>query len=65
MSSLFQKLSNYTPEPPAGVWEKISAALNENSQYSFAEKLYHFEASPDAGIWKNISLELEISCLNI
>jgi hypothetical protein len=61
MSSLQNKLLNSEAEPPAGVWDKIAAALDEpaNEQEEYASKLYNFEIDPPVGLWQNIGSALD------
>lgn len=55
-SNLQNKLQQFSPSPPAGVWDKIAEALDENG--TFAERLYQYEEAPPAGNWQNIVKQL-------
>ncbi|HMR91151.1 MAG TPA: anti-sigma factor [Chitinophagaceae bacterium] len=60
MSSSKHKMYDYEVTPPAQVWEKVAAALDEAALHQdFPKKLYEATASPPAGVWENISKELE------
>src|SRR5688500_12448046 len=49
------KMYNYEVTPPKGVWDKITAALDESHLSSeFPSVLYNMEAVPPAGAWKKI-----------
>jgi hypothetical protein len=60
MSSNIQNiLSDYAPDAPAGVWEKIAAAL-ENGESSFPGKLFQYEEMPSAALWDKITPALDV-----
>ncbi|MBL7755785.1 MAG: hypothetical protein JNL59_00270 [Chitinophagaceae bacterium] len=60
MNSLRDKMSNYEVPPPAGVWDRVVAALDEAEQgSSFVTALQQMEATPPHAAWKNISSALE------
>jgi len=62
MSSLQNKMSLFEVIPPAGVWEKIAAALDESSLGNeFPTRLYNMELSPPPATWENISSSLQES----
>ncbi len=54
-----RKLYNYEVIPPGTMWNKISAALNEEINAGFPQKLYEIEVTPPAAIWNKIVFELE------
>src|SRR5690349_18941393 len=59
MSSLQNKLNNYEVTPPAQVWDKVAAALDESLlDHDFPSKLYEIQAAPPASAWNNISASL-------
>lgn len=59
MSGLQNKMYNYEVTPPANSWEKIAAALDEESVHNkFPSKLYNMEVSPPASAWEAISTSL-------
>ncbi|HEY6503143.1 MAG TPA: hypothetical protein VIZ28_04145 [Chitinophagaceae bacterium] len=60
MSSLKDKLYNYEQTPPANVWDKITAALDESHiADAFPSKLYTAEAAPPASAWDKITSSLD------
>lgn len=60
MNSLRDKMRNYEVPPPAGVWDRVAAALDEAEQGSnFVTALQQMEATPPPAAWKNISSSLE------
>lgn len=60
MNSLRDKMRNYEVPPPAGVWDRVAAALDEAEQGStFVTALQQMEATPPPAAWKNIALALE------
>lgn len=58
MSSLQHKMKNYEVTPPAQAWERIAAALDEETTGDFATRLYHLEVAPPAAAWNNIAATL-------
>lgn len=52
-----EKLAHYAPEPPAPVWDRIAAALDEETA-ALGSRLKAFEAPPPAGAWKKIEAGL-------
>lgn len=55
MSSLQNKMNNYEVVPPASVWGKVAAALDESALGNeFPQKLYNAEVAPPATAWDNI-----------
>lgn len=58
-SKLQNKLMNYQPEPPAGAWDGIAAALDNAPPIPFSEKLFHFEQAPPAAAWSRIEAALD------
>jgi len=60
MSSLHDKLYNHEQTPPAQVWDKIAAALDESHLTDeFPSRLYNAEAIPPADSWNKIAGALE------
>jgi hypothetical protein len=60
MSSLQNKLTNYEVVPPANVWDKVAAALDESElDKEFPSTLYTAEVTPPAMAWENIQAVLE------
>jgi hypothetical protein len=61
MSSGFQnKMYNLEVIPPAGVWEKIAAELDEAELHlEFPSRLQTISVNPPAHIWQNISTALD------
>lgn len=60
MSSLQNKMTNYEVVPPANVWDKITAALDESElDAEFPSKLYNAQIAPPAMAWDNIQAALE------
>jgi hypothetical protein len=59
MSSVKNKLYNYEQTPPAKVWDKIAAALDESHiADQFPSTLYNAEATPPASTWNKIAAAL-------
>lgn len=58
-SQLQNKLLHYGAQPPAEVWGKIAASLDENIITSLSEKLYQYEEVPSSQIWNKIETQLE------
>jgi hypothetical protein len=58
-SKLQNKLLNYQPEPPAGAWDAIAAALDNAPATPYSEKLFHFEQTPPPAAWSKIEAALE------
>lgn len=58
---LQNKLLHYEALPPEGVWDKITASLNENLSPALSEKLYQYQEEPSPEIWQNISSKLNAS----
>jgi len=60
MNSLRDKMHNYEVPPPAGVWDRVAAALDEAEQGSnFVSALQQMEVAPPATAWKGIAASLE------
>lgn len=57
-SQLQHRLLQLEVEPPAGLWDAISDALDEQSAPA-AEKLRSFEAIPPPQIWQQLEAELD------
>jgi hypothetical protein len=57
-SQLQHKLFQYEVEPPAGMWDAISNALDEQATPA-SEKLRTFEATPPPQLWQQIETELD------
>ena len=55
---LQHKLFNYHAQPRAEVWEKISVALDDESERPFPERLINYELEPPPFIWDNIAASL-------
>lgn len=60
-SQLQHKLLNYEAPPPEGVWNKITASLDENILLTLSRKLYQYEAEPSVTVWQTISSQLDNS----
>lgn len=59
MSSLKHKMTNYEVVPPAGIWDKIAASLDESElDNAFPAKLHDMQVNPPAAAWINIEAEL-------
>jgi hypothetical protein len=59
MSSLQNKMNNYEVVPPASVWDRVDAALDESALGNeFPNKLYNAEVIPPAAAWENIQTAL-------
>jgi hypothetical protein len=60
MTALQNKILNYVVAPPAGVWEKITEALDESElTHEFPSKLYAAEIMPPVSAWNKIASSLE------
>lgn len=60
MNSLRDKMHNYEVPPPAGVWDRVAAALDEAEQgHNFVSALQQMEVAPPATAWKGIAAALE------
>lgn len=60
MNSLRNKMHHYEVPPPAGVWDRVAAALDEAEQGSnFVAALQQMEVSPPSTSWSNIEGALE------
>ena len=60
MSSLQERLYNQEQVPPARVWDKINAALDESHiDDEFPTKLYNAEVLPPAQVWDKIAGSLD------
>jgi hypothetical protein len=59
MSSLKHKMNSYEVVPPADVWDKITASLDESEiGQNFPTKLHDMQVNPPAVAWINIEAEL-------
>lgn len=58
-STLQNKLLNYQPEPPAGAWDAIAAALDNAPATPYSEKLFHFQQTPPPSAWSKIEASLD------
>jgi hypothetical protein len=58
-SKLQNKLLQYSPEPPPGAWDEISAALDHIYQNSFADKLYQYQQNPNTDVWEKIEHQID------
>lgn len=57
-------LLNLETVPPAGVWDTISARLDEEfdaQEITISQKLYDWEATPPPGAWENIAIALRVN----
>lgn len=54
---LQDKLQQYSAEPPAGLWEKITVALDADKD--FAQRLASYEATPPPATWQQIEGALD------
>ncbi len=60
MSGVQHKMYNYQVTPPAGVWEKIAAELDESElEYEFPNRLHDLQVSPPAAAWQRIKNSLD------
>ncbi len=51
------RLSGYKENPNPHVWDRISAALEDDN--SVGRKLYRYQQEPPLGIWKNVAAGLD------
>jgi hypothetical protein len=57
---LQNKMYDYEVTPPANLWEKIAAALDESEMsHEFPSKLYEIEITPPANTWNKIKTSLD------
>jgi hypothetical protein len=57
---LQNKMYDYKVTPPANLWEKIAAELDESElTHEFPSKLYEIEIIPPAAIWNKIQTTLD------
>ena len=55
MSKLQQKMQQYEVTPPAGVWDKIAASLDESqTTQGLSTRLYGIEIAPPVSAWDKI-----------
>lgn len=60
MSRLQHKMFNYEVIPPAGVWKKIAAELEEAGiEHQYPSRLYAYEVAPPSSVWEKINSSLE------
>jgi hypothetical protein len=60
-SSVQNKLLSVEATPPPGVWEKITAELDEaDLEHKYPAALYGFSATPPSGTWEKIVARLDI-----
>jgi hypothetical protein len=52
------KLLNFEAQPPAGLWEKIAAELDEATP-PFVQRLQQYEVKPDDKNWEPIAIALD------
>jgi len=57
-TELRDKLFNYEENPPKGLWQALSATLDEGFPPALAEKLERFEAPPPPAAWQKIEAGL-------
>jgi len=58
-SELKNKILNHQVTPPAGVWDKIAAELDDSLlQHQFPGKLYDAEVTAPSGVWNKIEASL-------
>jgi hypothetical protein len=58
-SEINKRLYDFEVSPPAAVWEKLSADLDEiNADNKVANKIYYAEASPTSSVWNIIGESL-------
>lgn len=60
-SSIQNKLNNYEPVPPDGVWNRINAALDENEEHLLADRILNYAPAPPSGNWEKISRLLDVN----
>lgn len=59
-SGLQYKMYNYEVSPPADVWEKIAAELDESElSNKFPSTLHNIQIAPPVHIWQNITAALD------
>jgi len=59
-SGLQHKLYDHEENPPAGVWEKIAAELDDSAlSLSFPSRLHQASAEPPAHVWQQIAAALD------
>ena len=59
-NSVQHKLINHEVTPPAELWDKIAAALDESELvHKFPSKLYDIESTPPLAAWNKIALSLD------
>jgi hypothetical protein len=58
-SQIRNKLFHHEVQPPAKVWDRIAASLDEGISGSLSDKLYHFEDQPSPAIWNKIAGKLD------
>src|SRR5882672_1904742 len=60
MSSLKDKMYNYEANPPAQVWDRIAAALDEDqSSNKLSATLQNMEVEPPLSAWNKINASLD------
>lgn len=60
MTRLQHRMLNYEVTPPAGVWNKISAELDEAGlEQHYPSRLYDYEVAPPSSIWEKINSTLD------
>jgi hypothetical protein len=63
-SGSHHKMYDYEVAPPAGIWDKIVAELDESElTLKFPSALYNFQVNPPAHNWQKISAALDGSSL--
>ena len=59
-SGLQNKMYNFEVPPPAGIWEKIAAELDESELTNrFPSTLHNIQVTPPAHIWQGIAITLD------
>lgn len=59
-SGIENKMYNFEVPPPAGVWERIAAELDESAlSKQFPSRLFNSMAIPPPSVWKNIATNLD------
>jgi hypothetical protein len=62
MNKVQDKLYNLEATPPPGMWDKLSAALDEQAEEAgYISRLREVEVAPPAGIWSRINATLDQS----
>lgn len=58
-SQLQDKLLNFETPPPAGLWEKIAASLEDEDETDYAKRLFRYEEAPAPAAWQRVVAALD------